>query len=418
MNGERKARAERRYVALDIHKHYSVIAAVDKEGQVVLQAVRVEHPDLEEWGKKHLGKTDHVVIESTTNAWHVYDLLSPLVERMVVANSFKVKQIANARVKTDVRDTLILARLLAAHLVPTVWVPPMHVRELRQLLAQRREMVETHTQIVNRLHSVAHRHHLKHERGKRFSEKNTGWQQDKQLTGMEQFQLRLEMENRAYLEKQIERIGKEVAKLSHQKPWAEKMTYLMQLPGFGVITAMTVLAALGEIERFETAQHLASYSGLVPGLEQSGTKKRGKGITKEGRKELRWALVEAAQRAVKSDPYWKKRFEALQKRMHRNQAIVAIARQILEVVWNVLTRRQPYRHFSQERIAYKYLTWGWQMDDEARDGLTRQQFIRYYLMRLGIGQDLTRIALDPKHPRRIASEAEVLALRPELQSIE
>jgi len=58
------------------------------------------------------------------------------------------------------------------------------------------------------------------------------------------------------------------------------------------------------------------------------------------------------------------------------------------------------------------------MDDEARDGLTRQQFARYYMMRLGIGHDLTRIALDPKHPRKIASETEVLALRPELLQIE
>ncbi len=60
----------------------------------------------------------------------------------------------------------------------------------------------------------------------------------------------------------------------------------------------------------------------------------------------------------------------------------------------------------------------WQMDEAARDGLTRQQFARYYLMRLGIGHDLTRIALDPKHPRKLATEAELLALRPELQHIE
>jgi hypothetical protein len=57
------------------------------------------------------------------------------------------------------------------------------------------------------------------------------------------------------------------------------------------------------------------------------------------------------------------------------------------------------------------------MDEAARDGLTRQQFTRYYLMKLGIGKDLTRIALEPKHPRRLASEAEVLALRPELDQI-
>jgi transposase len=164
---------------------------------------------------------------------------------------------------------------------------------------------------------------------------------------MEQFQLELEMENRAYIEKQISRIGKEVAKMSHQKPWAEGMTYIMQLPGFGVITGMTVLAAIGEIQRFGTPQHLASYSGLTNGLEQSGTKLVQKGITKEGRKELRWALVEVAQRAVKSDPLWKQKFQELQNRMHRNQAIVAVARRLLELVWYVLTRRQPYRHFSQ-----------------------------------------------------------------------
>jgi transposase len=418
MNEDGNTRGLRRYIALDIHKKYCVIGGVDREGRVVLQAVRVEHADLEGWLKKTLRSTDHVVFESTTNAWHVDDLLEPLVERVVVANPAKVKQIANARVKTDVRDTFILARLLAANLVPDVWVPPAHVREMRQLLSQRRQLVETHTQIVNRMHSVAHRHHLQHERGKRFNEKNTLWQKDKQLSKVEQFQLELEMENRAYIEKQISRIGKEVAKMSHRQPWAESMTYIMQLPGFGVITAMTVLAAIGEVQRFASAKHLASYSGLTGGLDQSGTHLVQKGITKEGRKELRWAMVEVAQRAVKSDPHWKRKFQEMEKRMHRNQAIVAIARRLLELVWYVLTRHQPYRHFSQERIAYKYLTWAWQMDEAARDGLTRQQFARYYMMRLGIGQNLTRIALDPKHPRKIASEAELLALRPELNHIE
>jgi hypothetical protein len=262
------------------------------------------------------------------------------------------------------------------------------------------------------------RNYLKHEHGKRFNEKKAAWQKDKRLSKVEQFQLELKMEIRVYLETQISRIGKEVAKLSHQTPWAQDMTYVMQLPGFRVITAMTFLAAIGEIQRFENARHLASYSGLTPRLEPSGAKYRQKGMTKERRKELSWAIVEVAQWAVKSDPLWKQKFQNMQKRMHRNQAIVAIACQLLELVWVVLTRRQPYRHFSHERIAYKYLTWAWQMDAAARDGLTRQQFARYYLMRLGIGHDLTRIALDPKHPRRLASEAELLVLRPELNYIE
>jgi transposase len=401
-----------RYIALDIHKHYCVVGGVDRDGQIVLQPVRVEHEDLESWLKKNLLASDQVVIESTTNAWHVYDLLKPLVANVLVANPIKVKQIACARVKTDKKDTLILARLLAANLVPTVWVPPKHVRELRQLISQRRKLVGMHTQVVNRMHSVSHRNHLGHPRGKRFQEKDMGWRE--KLEGMERFQLDLDLDTKKYLKGQIERITEELRRMSHEEPWAEQMLYLMQIPGFGVVTGMTVLAAIGDISRFESPKKLASYSGLVPGVEQSGVKLRGKGITKEGRRELRWAMVEVAQRAVKADPYWKQLFSALERRMHRNQAIVAIARHLLTVVWSVLTYKTSYRHYSDERIAYKYYTWSWQLNEAQRNGLTRPQFVRYYLMRLGIGSELQRVALDPRHPHRLASEAEILDLMPEL----
>ena len=182
------------------------------------------------------------------------------------------------------------------------------------------------------------------------------------------------------------------------------------------------------IARFENPKRLASYSGLVPGLEQSGMKLRSKGITKEGRRELRWAtlaphcvwcsagVVEVAQRAVKADPHWRRLFTTLERRMHRNQAIVAIARHLLKIVCSVLTHKTSYLHHSDESIAYKYYTWSWQLNQAQRKGLTRPQFVRYYLMRLGIGSQLQRVALDPKHPHRLASETEMLELMPELKS--
>lgn len=414
MKADLFARLSRRYLALDIHKYYSIVAGVNFEGEVVLEPVRVEHAGLSGWLEKHIQSTDYIVIESTTNAWFVYDLLEPLAEKVLVANPIKVKQIAQARVKTDIRDTLILARLLAANMIPAIWVPPVAVRNLRYLLSQRRHLMGMHTRTVNRMHSVAHRHHLIHPKGKRFNEQNTAWQQDDELSDEEKFQLDLDMATEKHLSEQAGKITKKLARMSHEKPWAESMLYLMQMPGFGVVTGMTVLAAIGDITRFEDFKKLSSYSGLTPGVEQSGTKNRGKKITKEGRKDLRWALVEVAQRAVKSDPFWGRRFQELCRRMHRNQAIVVIAHRLLELVWFVLTRHQPYRNFSDERIAYKYLTWAWQVNENDRDGLTRQQFARYYLMRLGIGHALERIALNPKYPRKLASEAELLALRPEL----
>ena len=101
---------------------------------------------------------------------------------------------------------------------------------------------------------------------------------------------------------------------------------LMQLPGIGVIVSMTVLSAIGAIARFESANKLVGYSGLGAGVHDSGKEHIEKRITKSGRRELRWALVEAAWRAIRISPYWKEQYEKYLRRMRRpNQAIVVIA---------------------------------------------------------------------------------------------
>ena len=405
-----------RYVALDIHKHYCMIGAVNRDSEVLLDPRRVEHAQLEAWLRKHLKPADRVVIEATTNAWHVYELIDPLITEVVVANPMKVKQIAYARIKTDKLDVLILARLLAANLIPAVWVPPMHVRELRSLVSQRRRLVQMHTQVINRMHSVSHRHHLGHPKGKRFLPKDCAWQKDERLSSMEKLQLELDMATRVHLKTQIDRLTQEMATLSLAEPWEAEALYLLQMPGFGIITTMTVLAAIGDISRFSHPKKLVSYAGLAPGLHQSGVKLRGKGITKEGRKELRWAMVEVAWRCLKGNAYWKERFETFKKRMHPNQAITAVARHLLVIVWHVLSKHEPYRQVCEEVIAYKFLTWSWQLSEKQRNGMSRPEFVRYNLIRLGIGADLERIVLNPKYPHRIAPVEKVLALRPELKT--
>ena len=91
-------------------------------------------------------------------------------------------------------------------------------------------------------------------------------------------------------------------------------------------------------------------------------------------------------------PYWKAQFETLKKRLPPNQAIVVIARKLLVTVWQVLTKQEAYLQATAEDIAYKRLTesplvgiWSWNMDEQALNGLTRQQFAKYGLLRLGVG---------------------------------
>ena len=152
--------AEQRYVALDLHKAYVQVGAVNGDLDVVLKPRRVLTAKLDGWVAKHLRPTDIVVIEAGTNTWYVYDLIAPHVERVVVANAHAIKLIGSSLVKTDKRDVLTLARLLAAGLIPEVWVPPKHVRDLRTLILHRRYLVKRRTAAKNRLHNLLMAQHV------------------------------------------------------------------------------------------------------------------------------------------------------------------------------------------------------------------------------------------------------------------
>ena len=402
-----------RFIALDIHKHYVMVGGQNRPREWTLRPRRVPMHRFRAWAQQNLEPGDAVVLEATGSVWEIYDIVAPLVGKAVVANAQQVRQIAEARVKTDKADIQRLLTLLMADIVPEVWVPPQSVRELRSLISFRWRLTKQITMSKNRLQSVVQRCNLQPPKGGLLTDKNRAWWEQQEFSELTAFQVNCDREIVTQLAGQKAAVDQKLAELSNRQPWVSPMVYVMQMPGFGLILGMTVLAAIGDISRFSHAKKLVGYAGLGAGVHASGEKYQEKSITKAGRKELRWALVEAAWVAVRSDPYWKAQFQRLQKRLHPNQAIVAIARRLLVSVWHVLSKREPYRHFDEERIAYKMLIWSWSLDDQARQGLTRQQFAKYGLLRLGIGQDLERIERGG-YPRRLAPAEEVLALKPEL----
>ena len=82
------------YIASDIHKHYVVVAGINRDGDAILRPRKIPNGQLPSWGAGHLLPSDRVVVEATTNAWHVYDMLAPLVAEVKVANPIRVRQIA------------------------------------------------------------------------------------------------------------------------------------------------------------------------------------------------------------------------------------------------------------------------------------------------------------------------------------
>jgi len=130
----------KRYIGLDVHKHYLIAIGVDDELNVVLPVRRVELSHLESWMKKTLTQQDEVVLEMTTNTWQLYDELCEHAGSVVVVHPPHVALITRSQVMNDKIAASILARLLAKGLLVGIWVPPQEVRELRGLVAQRKKM--------------------------------------------------------------------------------------------------------------------------------------------------------------------------------------------------------------------------------------------------------------------------------------
>jgi transposase len=381
----------------------------------VLNPRRITLDKFPVWAKANLLPTDDVVIEATTNAWHIYDLVLPLVNRVLVAHPPQVKWIAEARVKTDRHDVLRLAHLLAADLIPEVWVPPIPVRQLRSLLAHRRRMVSMGTRARNHLHSLLHRYAIQAPQGKIFSQKHRAWWHTLDLPTTERMRVRHDLATIDQLDHQLQEIDEELNRLSTTDPWAHQVPFLLQLPGFGTIVTMTVLAAIGDISRFPHPKKLVGYSGLGASIHDSGKKRRTGRITKRGRKELRWILVEAARRAVDTHPYWKAQFQRLEPRLGSNKAAVAIARKLLVAVWHILIKREVDRHAIVDKVAFKYMMWSWKVGKERRSGMSTRQWARYHLMKLGLAEDMDSITRGRKD-YLIAPEEELLEHFPELKA--
>jgi len=403
-----------RYIGIDIHKYYVMVGGQNRSRKWVLRPRRIQISRFRDWAEKNFHPTDAVVIEATGSVWDIHDIVEPLVGKILVANARKIRQIAEARVKTDKKDIERMINQLLSGVVPEVWVPPVHVRELRSLISFRWRLNKQLTMSKNRLHSVVQRFNLDLPDGGLLTDQNQSWWEKQEFSDLTRFEVEQELDIVVQLEEKKDAIDQKLAELSNTEPWASDMVYLMQIPGMGLILSMVVLSAIGDITRFSHPKKLVSYAGISAGVHTSGETNRSKPITKEGRKELRWAMVEAAWAAIRSDPYWKGQFKRLEKRMHKNKAAVAIARRMLVSIWHILIKREPYHHFDEETIAYKMLIWAWAMDESSRKGMTPQQFAKYGLLRLGVGQNLERIVRGGA-PRRIAPIEEILALKPELR---
>jgi transposase len=278
-----------RYVGLDVHKRIIQAHFCDQHGHR-LETMRFDlnAASLQKFALHHLGSDCAVALEATTNTWAVVDILTPHCAQITVSNPLRTKAIALSKHKSDRVDAEALAQLLRCGYLPKVWIADPHTRQERNLAARRSALVRQGALIKNRVHSILHQHLIQAPFDP-FTQQGRQWLSQLQLAP----HLRVEITTQLRMLDAVASEQKELMALIERSAYAsDAVKLLMTLPGVGVATAQALVAAIGDISRFQSADKLAAYFGLVPSVHQSAEHAYHGSITKQGNSNVRWLLVE------------------------------------------------------------------------------------------------------------------------------
>jgi transposase len=330
------------FVGLDVHKHVVEAAVLNEQGVVMHRArFSCTRERLIAFAKAQLGPEHEVVLEATTNTWSVVDVLRPFVKEVVVSNPLRTRAIADAKIKTDRIDALVLAQLLRSGFLPRVWQPDEQTQLKRRQTSRRASLVSDRTRIKNRIHAILHHRLIETPVKDLFGTKGRAWLLKLELDEPGRVALESELALLAAVEMEIETMERVFAKHAYNDP---RVRLLMTIPGIDTLVAVTLLAALGDTSRFKTADHAASYVGVVPSTRQSANKCYHGPITKQGRGHARWMLVQAAQHLASHPGPLGVFFRRLANKKNRNVAVVATARKLVTIAWHMLKNNEPYRY--------------------------------------------------------------------------
>ncbi len=234
-----------RFIGLDIHKFYMVATGVNAEQEEVMSPQKITWERFEGWVQKNLKPTDAVVMEMTTNTWEVYDALIEHVHSVCVVHPPHVKAVVNPQVMTDKIASRTLAKLLAAKLLVSVWVPPKEVRDIRMLVAEYHKMSVLGATAKHRLHALLHRHRVKVEAGLEiFHPEMQAWWNLIHISSAEKAVMHTDLNTLTFARSQKKAL--DVA-LSEWAGKDERVPLLVQLPGVGLLTAITILLAKNKL---------------------------------------------------------------------------------------------------------------------------------------------------------------------------
>jgi transposase len=297
------------------------------------------------------GNPAKAVLESTGNLWlRIYEALESIGIGVKLANPFKTKAIASARIKTDKLSARILAHLLRADLIAECYVSSKETRKTNALLRQRASLTKIQTMVKNQVHALLDKYGFKSEWSDLFGAHGMEWLRNLQLDPVDRWILNTHLH---HLECLRQETGMLDSKIAAKAVESQEARLLMSFTGIDYHSAMLIASEVGDISRFPSPKHLISWMGLCPSLHQSGNSSYMGRMKKDSNRRVRWILIQAAESASINDPRMKALYDRAAARCGHNKAIVIVANKMASIAWHILTKKEPYRQVKDSLYASK-----------------------------------------------------------------
>ena len=289
-----------KYVGLDVHKKTIVIAIAEggKRGEVrAYGTIDNSISALDRFCRRQVsdGNQLQFVYEAGPCGYVIYRHLVSKGFRCMVAAPSLIPRKAAERIKTDRRDAVKLARLFRAGELTAVYVPDAEDEAMRDLTRAREDARIAARKAKQRLNSFLLRNGKVFSGRSKWSKAHWNWLADMSMPHRaQQIVLAEYIETVKECERRVDRLGEQIRQMVPQWRFAPVVEALQALRGVSLIVAVTTLAELGDLSRFDSADKLMAFLGLVPGQHSSGETVKKRGITKTGNTHVRKVLVEAA----------------------------------------------------------------------------------------------------------------------------
>jgi len=327
------------YVGADLHKEQTWFYVMDENGnKISSMSISNSQESLQDFFAT-IPKPFTLAVEATYNWYFFVDIAERFAENVYLANSYELKAFAKRHKKTDKIDARLIANILRKGFLPTVFIPSREMRQIKELLHYRMNIVRDRCRNIFRLKNILDKLGVDSS-GDFTTEKRLRNIPTETLPEYYRYAICDYIKRIIELNQTIHRMKTYLKKVFSSD---EEIQHLITIDGLDYFSAALIKSEIIDIKRFATFSRLCAYAGLAPRVSQSGSKEAKHGaLMTNRRKKLQWILLETVFHFIKSTEENKNRYDELTIRIGANSAKVVMARQMLKIIYHVLKEQRPY----------------------------------------------------------------------------